>query len=70
MPAGLVFSYPCRSDGKGNYSVVEGVSGVANSLCVLSGDPARNQVAAPVDGVVHLDAPASSLFVTYKEFEL
>src|SRR5262249_8546705 len=25
VPAGLVFSYPCRSDGKGNYSVVEGV---------------------------------------------
>jgi malate dehydrogenase len=25
VPAGLVFSYPCRSDGKGNYTVVEGV---------------------------------------------
>ncbi len=25
VPAGLVFGYPCRSDGKGNYSVVEGV---------------------------------------------
>jgi malate dehydrogenase len=25
VPAGLVFSYPCRSDGKGNYHVVEGV---------------------------------------------
>ncbi|HWG43387.1 MAG TPA: malate dehydrogenase [Gemmataceae bacterium] len=25
VPAGLVFSYPCRSDGKGNVSVVEGV---------------------------------------------
>ncbi|MFN4260065.1 MAG: malate dehydrogenase [Gemmataceae bacterium] len=25
VPAGLVFSYPCRSDGQGNYSVVEGV---------------------------------------------
>jgi malate dehydrogenase len=25
VSAGLVFSYPCRSDGKGNYSVVEGV---------------------------------------------
>src|SRR6516162_817138 len=25
VPAGLVFSYPCRSDGKGNISVVEGV---------------------------------------------
>jgi malate dehydrogenase len=25
VPAGLVFSYPCRSDGKGNYSVVEGL---------------------------------------------
>jgi malate dehydrogenase len=25
VPAGLVFSYPCRSDGKGNYSVVQGV---------------------------------------------
>jgi malate dehydrogenase len=25
VPAGLVFSYPCRSDGKGNFSVVENV---------------------------------------------
>jgi malate dehydrogenase len=25
VPAGLVFSYPCRIDGKGNYTVVEGV---------------------------------------------
>ena len=25
VPAGLVFGYPCRCDGKGNYSVVEGV---------------------------------------------
>jgi malate dehydrogenase len=25
VPAGLVFSYPCRSDGKGNLKVVEGV---------------------------------------------
>jgi malate dehydrogenase len=25
VPKGLVFSYPCRSDGKGNLSVVEGV---------------------------------------------
>jgi malate dehydrogenase len=25
VPAGLVFSYPCRSDGKGTYSVVESV---------------------------------------------
>jgi len=25
VPAGLVFSYPCRSDGKGKYSVVEGL---------------------------------------------
>src|SRR5436309_564255 len=25
VPAGLVFSYPCRSDGKGNVAVVEGV---------------------------------------------
>jgi malate dehydrogenase len=25
VPEGLVFSYPCRSDGKGNYTVVEGV---------------------------------------------
>jgi malate dehydrogenase len=25
VPAGLVFSYPCRTDGKGNYTVVEGV---------------------------------------------
>jgi malate dehydrogenase len=26
VPAGLVFSYPCRSDGRGNLSVVEGVT--------------------------------------------
>jgi malate dehydrogenase len=25
VPAGLVFSYPCRSDGKGNYTAVDGV---------------------------------------------
>jgi malate dehydrogenase len=25
VPQGLVFGYPCRSDGKGNYSVVEGL---------------------------------------------
>jgi len=25
VPAGLVFGYPCRSDGKGAYSVVEGL---------------------------------------------
>jgi malate dehydrogenase len=25
VPAGLVFSYPCRSDGRGNLSVVSGV---------------------------------------------
>jgi malate dehydrogenase len=25
VPAGLVFSYPCRGDGQGNYSVVQGV---------------------------------------------
>jgi malate dehydrogenase len=25
VPAGLVFSYPCRSDGKGKYTAVEGV---------------------------------------------
>src|SRR5438477_22014 len=25
VPTGLVFSYPCRSDGKGNLSVMEGV---------------------------------------------
>ncbi len=25
VPPGLVFSYPCRSDGQGNYTVVDGV---------------------------------------------
>jgi malate dehydrogenase len=25
VPAGMVFGYPCRSDGKGNLTVVEGV---------------------------------------------
>jgi hypothetical protein len=50
--------------------VVEGVSGVSSSLCILSGDAARNQVTAPADGIIHLDAVASSLIVTYKELEL
>jgi malate dehydrogenase len=26
VPAGLVFGFPCRSDGKGNYTVVEGLT--------------------------------------------
>jgi malate dehydrogenase len=26
VPAGLVFSYPCRSDGKGNLTVIEGLT--------------------------------------------
>jgi malate dehydrogenase len=26
VPAGLVFSYPCRTDGKGNYTAVEGLT--------------------------------------------
>jgi len=26
VPAGLVFGYPCRNDGKGNYTVVEGLT--------------------------------------------
>jgi malate dehydrogenase len=26
VPAGLVFGYPCRSDGKGNFTVVDGLS--------------------------------------------
>src|SRR5262249_9369456 len=26
VPAGLVFGYPCRGDGKGNYTVVEGLT--------------------------------------------
>ena len=25
IPEGLVFSFPCRSDGNGNYQIVEGV---------------------------------------------
>ena len=25
VPAGLVFSYPCRSDGKGNFNIVPGL---------------------------------------------
>jgi malate dehydrogenase len=25
VPPGLVFGYPCRSDGKGSWSIVEGV---------------------------------------------
>src|SRR5262249_42883869 len=29
VPQGLVFGYPCRSDGKGNVSMVEGLSRVA-----------------------------------------
>ena len=30
MPAGLVFGYPCKSDGKGNYSVVDKFFGSAS----------------------------------------
>ena len=26
MPKGLVFGYPARSDGKGNFKIVEGLS--------------------------------------------
>ena len=26
VPAGIICGYPCRSDGKGNYTVVEGLS--------------------------------------------
>src|SRR5205807_5794249 len=26
VPAGLVFSYPCSGDGKGNYTIVEGLT--------------------------------------------
>ncbi len=26
VPPGLVFGYPCRTDGKGNYTVVDGLS--------------------------------------------
>lgn len=52
------------------YRIVEGVPGVANSLCVLNSDPAKARVDAPADGVVHLDAPESSLTVLYREFEL
>jgi hypothetical protein len=50
--------------------VVEEVSGVSSSVCVLEGDPHRTQVPAPPDGVAHLDAEQSSLIVTYKELEL
>lgn len=25
VPAGLVFGYPCRSDGKGNFTIVDGL---------------------------------------------
>lgn len=52
------------------YRIVEGVPGVANSLCVLDSDPKKARVDAPADGVVHLDAPDSSLTVLYREFEL
>ncbi len=52
------------------YRLVEGVPGVANSLCVLDNDPKKARVDAPADGVVHLDAPTSSLTILYKEFEL
>ena len=52
------------------YRIVEGVPGVANSFCVLDSDSAKARVDAPADGVVHLDAPDSSLTVLYREFEL
>jgi hypothetical protein len=52
------------------YRIVEGVPGVANSLCVLDNDPKKARVDAPADGVVHLDAEESSLTVLHREFEL
>ncbi|HWM92805.1 MAG TPA: baseplate J/gp47 family protein [Thermoanaerobaculia bacterium] len=52
------------------YRVVEAVSGVANSLCILNNDPKLARVEAPADGVASLDAAGSFLTVTYKEFEL
>lgn len=52
------------------YRIVEGVPGVANSLCVLDNDPKKARVDAPADGVVHLDAADSSLTVLHREFEL
>ncbi|HEX4963865.1 MAG TPA: baseplate J/gp47 family protein [Thermoanaerobaculia bacterium] len=52
------------------YRVVEGVAGVANSVCVLAGDPSRYQVEVSPQGVAHLDAAQSSLIVTYQELEL
>ena len=51
------------------FRVVEAVPGVANSLCILDNSNAV-RIEAPADGVVHLDAPGSSLTVTYTEFEL
>ena len=38
VPAGLVFSYPCRSDGKGNCTVVEGVKLDAFGQAEVPGD--------------------------------
>lgn len=52
------------------YRIVEGVPGVANSLCVLDNDPKKARVDAPADGVVHLDASDSSLTILHREFEL
>lgn len=52
------------------YRVVEAVTGVANSLCILNNDPKLARVEAPADGVASLESPGSFLTVTYKEFEL
>jgi hypothetical protein len=52
------------------FRLVEGVPGVANSLCILDNDPKKARVDAPADGVVHLDATTSSLTILYREFEL
>ena len=38
VPPGLVFSYPCRSDGKGNFTVVEGVKLDAFGQAEVPGD--------------------------------
>ncbi len=52
------------------YRIVEGVPGVANSLCVLDNDPKKARVDALADEVVHLDAEDASLTILHREFEL
>ena len=42
VPAGLVFGYPCTSDGKGNWSIVDGVKLDAFGQAKFQNTPSKN----------------------------